>query len=463
MPRHRSLKESEEGFRGEARVIKEFREALKRFLVEICEFVQERDISFPQRPSGKYQVEVRDGIPSIQPIGIKPKPDLRALDTLMVGLRAWEKETFGNIMEIITRSERLSQAFLTSATGDLISGNRTMVFPKIRPIIEAYFAETNSFDFQQETFNRICDKVEEELRRLPYCSKILQCPVVGIHVSPNCSDCCLQLESDLQVRSLSLEEIEEFLEYPPFLPSFFTTVVEMKKDMEIFKQQLCFPEKDKKRIECVVIALRLLFGDRIFVPFQIERGQGILGKVLLGEQQSYSLEQRVVPPPRLLHIVDQEKYTELKELYHCISETLLERDRAKIAFSDNRSKQRVELALRKWSEGLDQVSAEWKLIAHWIALEGLFSPSSRQELSFRLALRGAIFMEEKEVYQKLKMSYEMRSRIVHGDYSPDDPQLTEIALTTEEILRRILRKILQQPRNYMPDQLEEKLLETLTK
>ena len=103
---------------------------------------------------------------------------------------------------------------------------------------------------------------------------------------------------------------------------------------------------------------------------------------------------------------------------------------------------RQSLALRRFEMAYERWIPEDRLIDHWIALEALFLPGISDELSFRASLRIAYYMtaspdERQRIFDKMRLSYDTRSRIVHGE--PPKADVGEVASDTEEILRRALR------------------------
>jgi len=93
---------------------------------------------------------------------------------------------------------------------------------------------------------------------------------------------------------------------------------------------------------------------------------------------------------------------------------------------------------------------EFRFLVMWLVLECLFGPETPQETTFRLSQRMAFFLEKegskaREVYARIKKSYEWRSRIVHGfrlsnlKGGESNPLLVEL----EELVRRSLVAILE--------------------
>lgn len=475
--------------------MKEFFESLKGFIVEICRIARKNEtrlffsqalgrmpsgdlseisewklgsLTLPCRPWQKYRMEVSGGQLSICPIGVEWKPDPLALSGRLVKLFWRESRIFNDLTEglikVLKQSEELSRIFLMDSAGDLLSEKhdecsiRRRALSGVLPIICAYFLEVGNFDFCAQIFERICNRVEREIEEFPQCRRVLLYPLVGVHISEGC---CFQLEDNFRMRPLSQEELEDFFNTPgKFHPGspLFTTVVEVERTAEAFRDVPPLPTSDR-RVECLVTALRLLSGERIFVPFLTEKSLEVLE--FLKQTPPLSLGQGLVPIPEELYILGEKDRAEVEALYRRVSEFLLDSKSGKNNL-EIKLKKRVVLALGKYNESLDQLSYEWKLIANWIALEALFSPSDQMELSFRLALRTAIFLGQEKVYRDLRESYRIRSKILHGGSSAEVAELKELALATEKIVNQALRKILWEPKDYAPDQLEEKLLQNLT-
>jgi hypothetical protein len=105
---------------------------------------------------------------------------------------------------------------------------------------------------------------------------------------------------------------------------------------------------------------------------------------------------------------------------------------------------RVEMALRRFESAYRRVSDHDRLIDHWIALEALFLPDRRDELSYLGPLRISRFLEAVgsariALFDLMRKSYRLRSEIVHGGMPAG---IHEVETATEQVLRRALRKML---------------------
>lgn len=113
------------------------------------------------------------------------------------------------------------------------------------------------------------------------------------------------------------------------------------------------------------------------------------------------------------------------------------------AVTGRSEKNSYELALRRFEATYERLDLEDRLIDYWIALEALFG-GGQGEISYRISLRIAVLLTEvgqrRELFRRMKQSYEARSRVVHG--SPAKQDLQELLSETEDVLRLSLRRAL---------------------
>jgi hypothetical protein len=119
---------------------------------------------------------------------------------------------------------------------------------------------------------------------------------------------------------------------------------------------------------------------------------------------------------------------------------------------------RFAFALHRFNLACDRNLLDDRIVDLVIAAEALFlsdtDSENRGELSYRLALRAAKFIEHSryagmDLYKLMRRAYRVRSAIVHGSHHrkvglPDDPaaNLSKFADEIEELLRLALRKVL---------------------
>ena len=116
---------------------------------------------------------------------------------------------------------------------------------------------------------------------------------------------------------------------------------------------------------------------------------------------------------------------------------------------DSEESRRFSLALRRLNASAERISSEDKLIDYWVALETLFVSDARGEIKYRARTRIARYLEDglvprRELAKTLGDSYNRRSEVVHGDRPK--PDLSDLTDRTGEILRRALRRMLEQGR-----------------
>lgn len=117
---------------------------------------------------------------------------------------------------------------------------------------------------------------------------------------------------------------------------------------------------------------------------------------------------------------------------------------------------RVEVALRRLNFAYERARPEDKLIDYLIGFEALLlQRSQRQELEYRLALRGSYlladdFDERKTIFNELKAAYQERSNIVHGGSTKTTVKIgdqrvefSKLVEKSEEHLRSTIRKFLE--------------------
>jgi len=108
---------------------------------------------------------------------------------------------------------------------------------------------------------------------------------------------------------------------------------------------------------------------------------------------------------------------------------------------------RIDLALRRLESTYERKLNEDKILDYWIALEALFLPTQEAELSFRAALRIARYLGEShdervEIFESVKSSYGVRSKVAHGARLRAEADLEGTVLRTGALLRRALVKAL---------------------
>jgi Apea-like HEPN len=116
----------------------------------------------------------------------------------------------------------------------------------------------------------------------------------------------------------------------------------------------------------------------------------------------------------------------------------------------------LEYALFRFSEACGRMRPEDRLVDLSIAAEAMFLTTGKDELTFRLALHFALFLEKepdarRAVFDRVKELYGVRSYIVHGRTSSQPkklkfgkaPEIVNLTIATsefEDLMRRALRR-----------------------
>jgi Apea-like HEPN len=121
----------------------------------------------------------------------------------------------------------------------------------------------------------------------------------------------------------------------------------------------------------------------------------------------------------------------------------------------------LTFALRRFADAHARTRDEDRIVDYWIALESMFSKEST-EVTYRVSMRAARFIggtadERGELRERLKRSYGVRSKIVHGG-RVDARRLHEVEQHTIEPLRLALLRWLETG-GTSPDALDAALLE----
>jgi hypothetical protein len=106
-------------------------------------------------------------------------------------------------------------------------------------------------------------------------------------------------------------------------------------------------------------------------------------------------------------------------------------------------------AMRSLWAALTMYEADIRYALLWIALEALFGAEDGGEIGYKLAQRVAFFLADtpedgRELFQKAKRCYRMRSNIVHGRRSSHH-EIDNCMADTEAIIRTAFRHLLDEP------------------
>ncbi len=108
-------------------------------------------------------------------------------------------------------------------------------------------------------------------------------------------------------------------------------------------------------------------------------------------------------------------------------------------------RQVFDVAHRRFSQTYERIHDEDRLIDAWIAFEALFLPKQEGELVYRAQMRIARFLggnlnEREAIREQLRLSYKMRSNVVHGA-PPQRRKPQDVAARTNETLTLLRRAL----------------------
>lgn len=106
----------------------------------------------------------------------------------------------------------------------------------------------------------------------------------------------------------------------------------------------------------------------------------------------------------------------------------------------------LTFALRRFGASYSRSRGDDKIVDYWIALESMFSGESG-EVTYRISMRAARFIgatveERTDLRQRLKRSYGVRSKIVHGRHV-DPRDVDETEAQTADLLRQAIHRWLE--------------------
>jgi hypothetical protein len=130
----------------------------------------------------------------------------------------------------------------------------------------------------------------------------------------------------------------------------------------------------------------------------------------------------------------------------------------------------IDLALRRFNVGYERARLEDRLIDYFIGFEALLlKEEERQELDYRLALRGGALLgkngpEKTQMFSELRAGYRARSKIVHGalpagtvKVSANQVPFGDLVGRAEELLRLAIKEFLVVCKTKTEEELIEEL------
>lgn len=316
----------------------------------------------------------------------------------------------------------------------------------IGAFLNSYFQKTGSLRYSIEDFDLTFRKLAEDFVAPSYSVKELS-PLTNVELATE----QFEFSSEMIIRRLSISEKERWanassnfgghpLKFNEILR--LNCAIEVKYSHDRTDANILLPrQSDEASRLCsaiglycdtgVEIAFTALSSDNLCVP---------IGG-MLSNSRNHNIENIVQ--------INEANCLELASLFHKLGTGI--------------NSQAVALPVRRWGLAFNRIGHEDRLIDYWIALEALFAPDSQQEIRFRASLRIAGFVgtdsdERRSIYKKMRDSYDLRSKLVHGNLVGVE-ELKTASDETRGYLRRALLKVIESAAPFDPVSIETGLLE----
>ncbi len=427
--------------------MEQFKVALKAFLIECCRQLSGEP---PQLRIWTRVARKKDGVMSFPQ---EMRPDLsRNLMRFRVG-KPEKIPAFDALIKIVRENHQLRKVLLVNAGGNPITDEESEVWwlknILVWRLLNAYTDKAKGFQFNEQTFDQLFDELRRDIES-PDITVTELSPLMNVEIESN----RIQIDGSMQLRQLSTDELEEWLNAETLMPSQPLNIhglLRLQSAVEVVYQQKrysAFGSKDaREKVTRLMTAMRLLTDASPQLAFTNTRTSGFTTP---GIRTGWGGRSAFRYGP--LAKVDKSQESGLVELYRKLGSSL--------------NLTSLKLALARWDSAADRLTEEDRLIDYWVALESLFVPETTQELSYRTALRIAAFIgtngaERMQIYEQMKESYRLRSEIVHGSIRKRKEKIGSVELIdlSRSYLRQALLKILESSHSFDPSKLEVQLLE----
>jgi len=321
----------------------------------------------------------------------------------------------------------------------------------VLPFLIAYFERTQGIAFDEGAFDSIFETAYEDISREDLAIRQVT-PLLNMDMTM----AELRIEPGLRLRRIRLPEVERWINYeiengflPIRTPALYHLNCCIEDDFRRDRRQPFGSNEQEVMLnrDRLLSALRLLSGRRVALAFTQETRGGF--DTLNSYTYSYNLN---LPDERF--VLDAEMADELKRLW--------------VRLRQSPNSNAIDLSLRRLNGSTERIQDEDRLIDYWIALESLFTPDGTSELRFRASLRIAAFIghtraERVQIYDDMRLSYDWRSCIVHGDQKHAKSLgkkrgIAEVTRYTGKYLRDALKAILDSDEAFNPRDIESKVL-----
>lgn len=390
-------------------------------------------------------------------ISYKPeiRPDWHMLLTRLGDVAGWPDTSlsFERVLQTIRSDEALAaglyrpRKWQQPAVSD-VSWPAHVSQSLIVPFLHTYLSRVNGLMFDEQVFEQIYNQLITDW-------KASTIPVVHVTALANVQLTVdkIILEPAVRLHRPSWDEIEAWFNWGPPVPAFERLVpldelisvgCVVQVDFELPKRSEdphdAWPQGPRETVEKVVRLLRLITGAPIRVLLSLEQSNNFFF------ERDTSMSSPILRVPRLRAdaTVGASEADRLMDLWRHLQSSV--------------NADQIELALNMWDAAIDRTRSEERLIDYWTGLESLFTPEDDAEsitrrVSQRIArFLGADYNQRRRIYDDIKDSYALRSKVVHGATAHPNKstrklleRMPELTDKTRDYLREALVKILVSP------------------
>lgn len=379
------------------------------------------------------------------------RPDLTQLAVRAHAL-AGTSTAFADLVMAVRSDPRWTKRFLIDAGGTPVpegSEGWWLTTVLVQPALTEYVRINGSISWSDASFSALVDEIVAYAGRDTVTYEAIA-PLDGLSTDFD----LLDLDGVRSIRRWSEEQRTKLFE-DTYLPPFshrYLDVDDLMAWSHIAVETWDIPIDERPTpthedaFGDVMSALRLLQPGWVGVRLSLSRPLGPSFGILSGVQTRSSFLSRPLFPTSDTYVLRADQQGELRELFARL------RGRTPDSVFD--------LALRRFHSAYERIVDEDKIIDHWVALEALFLPDTKQELSYRASLRVARFLgatqeERRHLFRETMGSYKVRSQIVHGAHVSDLQKWTTL---TEDLVRRSLTTWLDPQRDHSIKAIDAALL-----
>ncbi|MDO8472765.1 MAG: HEPN domain-containing protein [Dehalococcoidia bacterium] len=427
--------------------MEEFRDALRSFVVEACKFLAAQPIG--QRQWIRIVRIVKESVEHTSfPVELRPDFSEPLFHWTVRLLVQESMPSFRRLVDVVRASDKLRGTLLVDDLGKPTpdESHKQLLFRVVWRFMNSWVNKAKGVQFDERTFQVLWDDLVHDIES-PTIKVTKFSPLFNLELdSPE-----VTIDAGVRLFELPAEELESLLNANDLLPSHPLTkqdILRLRCAVEVVYEQHRHSDQSQAALDARNKLLRLMTAVRL-----LSEGTPCVAFTRVSTSSWLNSGTSWESSPAHWGANATIRRSEEPELIRLF---------ARLTASPNAS--RVELALGRWNSAGDRSTEADRLIDHWVALESLFGPRDKQELSFRMPLRIAAFLgadgpERQRIFNEMRDSYDLRSKIVHGsDGKSKKTTLSQSLTLVRSYLKRALLKILLSDEKFDAEKLEIGLL-----